>query len=47
VFVIYMLAAWHVAAAAARDSAAAAKLDEEKKAAHADRGDSGYNFIVL
>jgi hypothetical protein len=35
----------HVAACAARDGAAAAKRDEEKKAAYAKRGDSGYKFI--
>jgi hypothetical protein len=45
VSVANVLAASHVAAAAARDGAAAAKRDEQKKAAYANRGDSGYKFI--
>jgi hypothetical protein len=45
VSVINALAPSHVVAAAAQDGAAAAKRDEQKRAAYADRGDSGYKFI--
>ena len=44
VSVVNVLAPWHKAAGAARDGAAAAKRDDEKKAAYAARGDSGYKF---